>query len=93
VTPTDQVGFSTRAPCNCGAIGMVGGYALRCALENIESPCNVIGASARISHPTNEVVIETSPMLFTRGDTLSQDAVSFLWARNTGAGSDADLDG
>jgi uncharacterized protein YbjT (DUF2867 family) len=78
-----------------GATGMVGGYALRYALEHpaVKSATAIVRRKLDISHPKlNEVVHRDFADCSALADTLSaQDAAVFCLGAYTGAVSDAEL--
>jgi uncharacterized protein YbjT (DUF2867 family) len=96
MTATDQAGSADRKRLVIvGASGMVGGYALRCALENprVDRITSIGRKALGISHPKlTEVVLRDFADCSSLTETLSgQDAVVFCLGAYTGAGSDADL--
>jgi len=90
MTPTSQ-----KRLVLVGATGMVGGYALRCALENAEvgAVTAIVRRKLGISHPRLQ---EVSHQDFADCSSLSrvlssQDAAVFCLGAYTGAVSDAEL--
>ena len=78
-----------------GATGMVGGYALRCALDNsaVKSVTSIGRTTLGISHPKLKEVLHQN---FAGGSTLAdallgQDAAVYCLGTYTGAVSDAEL--
>jgi putative NADH-flavin reductase len=90
-----QLHSSEGAPSDLGATGMVGGYALRYALENpfITSVTSIGRRSLSISHPKlKEVLHPDFADCSTLAKVLSdQDAAVFCLGAYTGAVPDAEL--